>query len=74
MKSSVSAVLDPRIWLLALGTFAIGTDVFVISGILPEIATSLHVDLNGAGQIVTAYALTYALIEVVPSVRTVLRA
>ncbi|MCW2266595.1 putative MFS family arabinose efflux permease [Gluconobacter cerinus] len=62
MKSSVSAVLDPRIWLLALGTFAIGTDVFVISGILPEVATSLHVDLNGAGQIVTAYALTYALI------------
>ena len=59
---SVSAVLDPRIWFLALGTFAIGTDVFVISGILPEVATNLHVNLNAAGQIVTAYALTYALV------------
>ncbi len=62
MNPSISAALDPRIWLLALGTFAIGTDVFVVSGILPEIATSLHVDLDSAGQIVTAYALTYALI------------
>jgi DHA1 family inner membrane transport protein len=52
---------DVRIWLLALGTFAIGTDVFVISGILPEIAAHFGVNLDAAGQTVTAYALSYAI-------------
>lgn len=58
MRSS----LDYRIWLLALGTFAIGTDVFVISGILPAIAAHFGVSLDAAGQTVTAYALSYAVI------------
>ncbi len=53
--------LDPRLYLLALGTFAIGTDVFVIAGILPRIAGDLGVSVEAAGQIITAYALTYAL-------------
>lgn len=53
--------LDPRLYLLALGTFAIGTDVFVIAGILPRIADDLGVSVEAAGQIITAYALTYAL-------------
>ena len=52
---------DPRVWLLALGTFAIGTDAFVVSGILPALAGDLGVGLDAAGQVVTAYALTYAL-------------
>ncbi|WP_081992216.1 MFS transporter [Inquilinus limosus] len=52
---------DIRIWVLALGTFAIGTDVFVVSGILPAIAAQFGTDLDAAGQTVTAYALTYAL-------------
>jgi len=55
------ARLDSRIWLLALGTFAIGTDVFVIAGILPRIAADLGVSIEATGQIITAYALTYAL-------------
>lgn len=53
--------LDPRLWFLALETFAIGTDVFVITGILPAIATDLKITLSTAGAIVTGYALTYAL-------------
>ncbi|GJD53337.1 Purine efflux pump PbuE [Methylobacterium crusticola] len=52
---------DPRVWLLALGTFAIGTDAFVVSGILPALADDLGVGLDVAGQVVSAYALTYAL-------------
>ena len=55
------APLDIRIYLLALGTFAIGTDVFVIAGILPMIARDLGVSVEAAGQMVTVYALTYAL-------------
>ena len=53
--------LDVRIYLLTLGTFALGTDVFVIAGILPMIAGDLGVSVEAAGQMVTVYALTYAL-------------
>lgn len=56
-----AARFDGRILLLALGTFAVGTDVFVIAGILPRIAQDLSVSVEAAGQMVTAYALTYAL-------------
>src|SRR5262249_34839982 len=58
---SDAAALDIRIYLLALGTFAIGTDVFVIAGILPMIARDLGVSVEVAGQMVMVYALTYAL-------------
>jgi predicted MFS family arabinose efflux permease len=57
----MAQVGDIRIWVLALGTFAIGTDVFVVSGILPAISAQFGTDLDVAGQAVTAYALTYAL-------------
>src|SRR6266567_5617782 len=48
-----------RIYLVALGTFAIATDAFVIAGILPAIAHSFHVTVGTAGQLVTVYALLY---------------
>src|SRR3954471_24628028 len=54
--------LGLQIWLLAVGTFAIGTDVFVISGILPTIAGDFGVHLDAAGQTVTTYALSYAIV------------
>jgi len=59
--SVVASSLDRRIWLLAFGTFAIGTDVFVVAGILPNIANDLNISLDAAGQVVSAYALTCAL-------------
>jgi predicted MFS family arabinose efflux permease len=61
MGAGMAQARDIRIWVLALGTFAIGTDVFVVSGILPAIAAHFGTDLEAAGQTVTAYALTYAL-------------
>ncbi|MEU3912564.1 MFS transporter [Streptomyces sp. NPDC029721] len=48
--------------ILATAMFAIGTDSFVIAGILPDAAHSLHVPLGTAGWLLTAYALTYALL------------
>jgi hypothetical protein len=35
-----------RLLVLAVGTFAIGTDSFVIAGVLPQIAASLHVGVG----------------------------
>ena len=48
-----------RLYLVALGTFTIATDAFVIAGILPEIAQSFHVTIGTAGQLITVYSLIY---------------
>ncbi|MFE9417426.1 MFS transporter [Streptomyces griseofuscus] len=46
---------------LALGSFAMGTDSFVLAGILPQIAHGLHISTGAAGQTITAFALAYGL-------------
>src|SRR5262249_26839400 len=53
--------MDRRLLTLALGMFAMGTDNFVVAGILPGVAGSLHTSVSVAGQMVTLYALSYAL-------------
>ncbi|WP_046971296.1 MFS transporter [Dyella japonica] len=51
-----------RLALLALSVaaFAIGTTEFVIMGLLPEVATDLHVSIPSAGLLVSGYALGVA--------------
>ncbi len=46
-----------QVWILTLSAFAIGTAEFVIAGILPRVAASLHVSEGRAGGLITAYAL-----------------
>src|ERR1700760_4469824 len=53
--------MDRRLLVLALGMFALGTDSFVIAGVLPEISRTFHVTIGIAGQMTTAYAITSAL-------------
>ncbi len=50
-----------RLLPLALATFAVGTDNFVIAGLLPAIAADLHTSVSAAGQLVTLFALTFAV-------------
>ncbi|MGC0417166.1 MFS transporter [Embleya sp. AB8] len=50
-----------RLLPLALATFAVGTDGFVLAGLLPSIADDLDVSVARAGQLVTAFALTFAV-------------
>lgn len=50
-----------RLLPLALATFAVGTDGYVIAGLLPSIAADLAVPIPAAGQLVTVFALTLAL-------------
>jgi predicted MFS family arabinose efflux permease len=47
--------------LLAVGTFAIGTDGFILSGILPKVASSLSVSTATAGQLLTIFTIVYAI-------------
>ncbi|MER7583882.1 MFS transporter [Kitasatospora sp. NPDC097691] len=51
-----------RLLLLALGTFAMGTDSMVVAGILGPISADLGVTVPAAGQLVTVFALGYALL------------
>ncbi|MEU8517071.1 MFS transporter [Kitasatospora sp. NPDC048722] len=51
-----------RLLLLALGTFAMGTDSMVVAGILGPVAADLGVSVPAAGQLVTVFALGYALL------------
>jgi predicted MFS family arabinose efflux permease len=54
--------MDRRLLVLALGMFALGTDNFVVAGVLPEIARGFHIGIGAAGQMTTIYALSYALL------------
>ncbi|WP_206068295.1 MFS transporter [Nonomuraea composti] len=47
---------------LAFGAFAVGTDGFVVAGLLPAVATSLHVTVAAAGQLVTVFSASYAVL------------
>jgi predicted MFS family arabinose efflux permease len=49
------------LYLLALGTFAVGTEGFMIAGILPKIASDLAVTPTAIGQLITVFAFAYAL-------------
>jgi predicted MFS family arabinose efflux permease len=54
--------MDRRLLVLALGMFALGTDSFVVAGVLPEIAGGFDVSIGAAGQMTTVYAVTFALL------------
>ena len=60
------------IFLLTLGTVAIGTDLFVIAGILPYVASSFAVTLQAAGYLVTVFAIIYAIFGPILAMRTAL--
>jgi predicted MFS family arabinose efflux permease len=55
--------MDKRLLVLASGMFAIGTDSFVVAGVLGQVSTSLGVSIAVAGQMVTLYALSYAVLS-----------
>ena len=46
---------------LALGAFAIGTESFMVAGLLPVLAADLQVSPARAGQLVLLFALSYAI-------------
>ena len=58
-NASFSQTTTPIYW-MALGTFAIGTEGFMIAPLLPRLAGDLSVSVAAAGQLVTVFALTYA--------------
>ena len=57
-----SAKMRPMsiLYWMALGTFAIGTEGFMIAPLLPSLAEDLSVGLVAAGQLVTVFTISYA--------------
>jgi len=50
-----------RVYILAATTFAVGLVELIVGGILPKIAEDLNVSLATAGQLITIFALVYAI-------------
>ncbi|MEI4832219.1 MFS transporter [Bacillus sp. FJAT-53711] len=50
-----------KIFLLAIGMFALGVDAYVMAGILPSIADGFRVSIGKAGQTVSIFTLCYAI-------------
>ncbi|MBV9802750.1 MAG: MFS transporter [Solirubrobacterales bacterium] len=58
---TATATLTRRdLLILSIGTFTLGIDGFVLSGLLPQVAGSLRVSVSTAGQLTTLFALVYA--------------
>lgn len=60
--------------MLGFATFAVGTDEFVLAGVLPELGRDLGVSVTTAGQVVTVFALTCAVFAPVLATATARRA
>lgn len=56
-----AARLPASLGWLALGAFAIGTESFMVAGLLPVLAADLQIGAARAGQLVLLFALSYAI-------------
>ncbi|MDN5005640.1 MFS transporter [Bradyrhizobium sp. GCM10027634] len=55
--------MDRRLLVLAIGMFALGTDSYVVAGVLPEITRAFDVSIGAAGQMTTVYSVAFALLS-----------
>lgn len=60
-QSYASGRLYPKLGVLAAGLFLVGTNAFVIAGLLPDIASSLGVHANEVSLSITYYSLVVAV-------------
>lgn len=59
-----------RTYLLAAGAFTVGTSGYIVSGVLPAVSRELDVSTAVAGQLVTAFAIAYAIASPLLAVAT----
>ena len=63
--------MDRRLFVLAVGMFALGTDSFVVAAVLPGISHAFGVSIGAAGQMASIYSVTFALLS--PPIAALLR-
>src|SRR6267143_938300 len=61
---SLKSKMPLQVWILTLAAFAIGTAEFVIAGILPDVASALHVTEGHAGNLIGAVTTSYSVLLV----------
>lgn len=61
MKVRRVIIMNWRVYILAVTTFTVGLVELIVGGILPAIAEDLNVSLATAGQLITVFALVYAI-------------
>lgn len=49
--------LNPKVYVLTFTAFVMLSSEFIVAGLLPEIATGLHITVGNAGWLITAFAL-----------------
>ncbi len=60
-RSENQKAANLRALVLALATFAISTGTFIVTGLIPGVASDLSVSVGTAGHLVTIFAVAYAL-------------
>ncbi|MEO3875459.1 MFS transporter [Nonomuraea sp. B12E4] len=55
--------MSSRLYPLAAGNFAVGTGMFVTAGLLAPISADLRISTSAAGQLMTVFALAYAVLS-----------
>lgn len=53
--------MNLKVFILALSTVAVGLVELIVGGILPTIAADFNISLSTAGQLITVFALIYAI-------------
>lgn len=53
--------MNLKVYILALSTVAVGLVELIVGGILPTIADDFNISLGTAGQLITVFALIYAI-------------
>jgi predicted MFS family arabinose efflux permease len=66
---SAGGFMNSRLYPLAAGNFAIGTGMFVTAGLLPPISADLKISVSAAGQLMTVFALAYAVLSPIAAPR-----
>ncbi|MBN9745224.1 MFS transporter [Amycolatopsis sp. A1MSW2902] len=59
--SSVSSSAAARNSVLAFGAFGVGTSGYIVAGLLPALTSELHISATAAAQLVTSFAIAYAV-------------
>ncbi|HWO77797.1 MAG TPA: MFS transporter [Bacillus sp. (in: firmicutes)] len=53
--------MNAKVFILALSTVAVGLVELIVGGILPTIAADLNISISTAGQLISVFALIYAI-------------
>lgn len=59
--TTVQSPAVARNLVLAFGAFGVGTSGYIVAGLLPSLTAELHVSATAAAQLVTAFAIAYAV-------------